>query len=120
MNLLLTQRMTPSYHNTRYQDPDFEPSIYMTCSHHEITQEELNDLVRDLKLSQTDSELLASRLQGWNLLEKGVNISSFRGRQRQFCNYFGQKYCIVYCCDVNDLFGQALGHDQQSGACLLI
>ncbi|GBM30446.1 hypothetical protein AVEN_90372-1 [Araneus ventricosus] len=38
-----------------HQDPDFQPSTSMTCSHHEITQAELNDLVQDLKLSQTDS-----------------------------------------------------------------
>src|SRR5678816_2136424 len=104
----------PSDHDTRYQDPDFEPSTSMTCSHHEITQEELNDIIRDLKLSQTDLEWLTSRIQGWNLLEKGVNISSFRGRQRQFCNYFAQKDGIVYCCDVNGQLGQALGHEHKS------
>ena len=29
---------------------------------------ELNDLVRDLKLSKINAELLGSRLKGWNLL----------------------------------------------------
>ncbi|GBL77811.1 hypothetical protein AVEN_153008-1 [Araneus ventricosus] len=83
----------------------------MTCSHHEIKQAELNDLVRDLKLSQTDSELLGSRLQDWNLLEKGVKISSCGRRQRHFEDYFAEKEDIIYCCDVNSLFGQALGHE---------
>lgn len=40
---------------TNHQDPDFQPSTSMTCSHQEITQAELNDLVRDLKLSQTQN-----------------------------------------------------------------
>ncbi|GBM86163.1 hypothetical protein AVEN_48177-1 [Araneus ventricosus] len=94
-----------------HQDPDFQLSTSMTCSHHEITQEELNDLVRDLKLSQTASELLGSRLQCWNLLEKGVKISSCRRRQSHFEDYFAEKEDIVYCCDVNGIFGQALGHE---------
>jgi hypothetical protein len=36
-----------------------------------ITQQEINNIVRDLKLSEIQSELLASRLNGRNLLEKG-------------------------------------------------
>ncbi|GBN14786.1 hypothetical protein AVEN_206983-1 [Araneus ventricosus] len=83
----------------------------MTYSRHEITQAERNDLVRDLKLSQTDSELLGSRLQGWNLLEKGIKISSCRRPQSHFEDYFAEKEDIVYCCDVNGLFGHALGHE---------
>ncbi|GBM17051.1 hypothetical protein AVEN_133318-1 [Araneus ventricosus] len=39
-----------------HQDPDFQPSTSMTCSHHEITQAELNDLVRDFNsLKQTQN-----------------------------------------------------------------
>ena len=36
---------------------------------------ELNDLVRDLKLTKEQSELLSSRLKQWNLLEEGTESS---------------------------------------------
>jgi hypothetical protein len=45
---------------------------------HRITQEELNDLIRDLDLSK--SKLLGSRLQQWKLLKENVRISVYRKR----------------------------------------
>ena len=41
---------------------------------HILTQDELSDLVRDLELSKSKTELLGSRLKQWNLLEKNVRI----------------------------------------------
>jgi len=35
---------------------------------HGITQEELNDLIRDLDLPKSKAELLGSRLQQWKLV----------------------------------------------------
>ena len=43
---------------------------------HWITQEDLNDLARDLYLSKQQSELLASRLKQWNLVQEDVRITS--------------------------------------------
>ena len=45
---------------------------------HRITQEELNDLVRDIDLAKSKAELLGSRLQQWNLLKENVRISVYR------------------------------------------
>ncbi|KAI6661498.1 hypothetical protein LOD99_13371 [Oopsacas minuta] len=45
-----------------------------------FTQGELNDLVRDLDLSKEKAELLASRLQQKNLLNKNVIVSHYRKR----------------------------------------
>lgn len=45
-----------------------------------ITQSKLNDLVRDLSLTKQQSELLASRLQEWNLLDENTRITEFRNR----------------------------------------
>jgi len=39
---------------------------------HIVTQDKLNDLVRDLELSKSKAELLGSRLKQWNLLEENV------------------------------------------------
>ena len=49
---------------------------------HILTQNELNDLVRDLQLSKSKAELLESRLKQWNFLEKNVRISLFRSRHQ--------------------------------------
>jgi len=47
-------------------DADYSPST--DSSNHKITEGELNDLIRDLKLPKNKAELLASRLQQCNLL----------------------------------------------------
>ena len=47
---------------------------------HLIIQSELNDLLRYLELSKSESQPLGSRLRQWNLLEKGEKISSYRTR----------------------------------------
>ena len=49
---------------------------------HWITQEDLNDLAGDLYLSKQQSELLASRLKQWNLVQEDVRITSFRNRNK--------------------------------------
>ena len=49
---------------------------------HWITQEDLNDLARDLYLSKQQSELLASWLKQWNLVQEDVRITSFRNRNK--------------------------------------
>ena len=57
---------------------------------HWITQEDLNDLARDLYLSKQQSELLASRLKQWNLVKEDVRITSFR-------SLGFTKYCCFLC-----------------------
>ena len=60
-------------------------SIYSGTSgneQHWIMQEDLNDLARDLYLSKQQSELLASRLKQWNLVQEDVRITSFRNRNK--------------------------------------
>ena len=49
---------------------------------HWITQENLNDLARNLYQSKQQSEHLASRLKEWNLVPKDVRITSFRNRNK--------------------------------------
>ena len=49
---------------------------------HWITQEDLNDLARDLYLSKQQSELLASQLKQWNLVQEDVRITCFRNRNK--------------------------------------
>ena len=49
---------------------------------HWITQEDLNDLAPDLYQSKQQSELLASRIKQWNLVQEDVRITSFRNRNK--------------------------------------
>jgi len=64
-------------------EPHVFHSMSSTPQPHILTQDELNDLVRDLELSKSKADLLGSRLKQWNILEKNARISSFRGRQQQ-------------------------------------
>jgi len=48
------------------RDADYLPST--DSSSHNITEDKLIDLIRDLELPKNKEELLASRLQQWNLL----------------------------------------------------
>jgi hypothetical protein len=68
------------------EDQDF--SAYNTTQQHLITQAELNELVRDFELPKTKAQLLGSRLQKWNLLEKDVKVSFYRKSQSNTAKYF--------------------------------
>lgn len=71
---------------------------------HLLSQGELNDLARDLKLTIAQSELLASRLQQFNLLEKGVCVTTFRKRTAELVTLFAVKHDLCYCKDIRALF----------------
>ena len=55
---------------------------------HPFSQNELNDLVRDLNLSKSSAELLASRLKEKSLLSHGIRITFYRNRHQEFLHFF--------------------------------
>ena len=57
-----------------------------------FSQSELNDLVRDLSLSKTSSELLASRLKEKNLLGEDARITYFRRRHEDYMGSHMEKF----------------------------
>ena len=65
-----------------------------------FSQNEINDLARDLNLSKESSELLASRLKEKNLLQPGTIITYYRNRHAEFPPYFTQEKDIVFCNNV--------------------
>ena len=69
-----------------------------------FSQEQLNDLIRDLALSKQKSELLASLLQENNLLQKDVLISLYRKRSTNLSTVFRVDGPLCYCCDIISLF----------------
>ena len=54
-----------------------DPKFAGACSSTELyllTQGDLNNVVRDLKLSKKQDELLGSKLKGWNLLRQDTEV----------------------------------------------
>lgn len=73
---------------------------------HLITAAELNDLIRDLQLTKDKSELLASRLQNWKLLDTNAKITFFRKRTADFQHLFSKTGDLCYCNDISALFNK--------------
>ena len=68
-----------------------------------FSQNELDDLVRDLNLSKQASELLASRLKEKNLLSSDTKISFYRERDKELRRYFSEENGITFCSDIKNL-----------------
>ena len=75
-----------------------------------FSQEQLNDLVRDLALSKQKAELLASWLRENKLLQKDVLVSHYRKRNTDLPTVFRVDGPLCYCCDITSLF-EKLGED---------
>ena len=71
---------------------------------HWIMQEDLNDLARDLYLSKQQSELLASRLKQWNLVQEDVRITSFWNWNKGLASFFDMENKLCYCTNIPGLF----------------
>lgn len=69
------------------------------------TQNHLNALVRALKMSQRNAELLAADLKQHNILGDGVQVTGYRRRQVDFLQYFevNDANDFVYCNNVDGL-----------------
>jgi hypothetical protein len=61
----------------------FEPHQYDRPIY-KFTQSELNDLIRELKLTKDKSELLSSRLREKNMLASRVKFSWYRNHKKEF------------------------------------
>lgn len=83
-------------------DPDYV--LEESLEPQTFTQDELNDLVRDLSLSKEKAELLASRLKEKNLLGKNVLISHYRKRNLHLTAFFTVDGPLCYCHDIDGLF----------------
>lgn len=68
-----------------------------------LNQNDLNDLIRDLGLSKTASEILASRLKERNLLTNETKISYYRNREKDLLPFFTEKDNFVFCSDIPGL-----------------
>ena len=82
--------------------PIFRNELYLIL----YPQSELNDPVIHLNISKIQAELLASLLQGWNLLQQGVKVSYRKGQQSPSSFLFKNDE-LVYCNDVEGLLQRA-------------
>lgn len=79
---------------------------------HLVRNEDFHDLVRDMKLSWRQTEILGSRLKQWNITESDLKVTFGRDNpQVQFehifkadNDYHNNNNNLVYCSDVDELF----------------
>ena len=83
---------------------------------HLISQEDLNDLLQDLNLTKSNSKLLASCLQQWNLLAPDTKVTFYRQRSQDLISHFSTDGELCYCNNVSALF-QSIGmiHIKRTG-----
>lgn len=67
-------------------------------------QKDLNNLIRDLGLTYSYTELLTSMLKEWKLLNKGVQVTDQRKHHQCFSNIFNWQDGLCFCNNVADLF----------------
>lgn len=93
---------------TEDNDPDYEGE----SSRHFPTQKDLDDLIRDLRLSKSGAELLTSRLREWNILGDDCKVTVQRTRHIEFSVYYQVVDSLCFCHDIQGLF-EAIGikHD---------
>ncbi len=90
-------------------DPTFT-AVSSSNEPHLLTEGELNDIVRDLKLSKKQAELLGSRLNGWNVLREDTKVCLYRGRHDEFKDFFSQEDSEEFLNDVCSVM-EVLGHE---------
>ena len=67
-------------------------------------QKDLNDLIKDLRLTESNAELSTSRLKQWNLVDDFVPITEQRKRHQSFSTFFTMQNAICFCNNVSGLF----------------
>ena len=70
-------------------------SDFVDASMRPFSQNELNDLIRDLNLPKMSTELLASRLKERNLLSESCRITFYRNRHEEYLQFFAKEKDFV-------------------------
>lgn len=105
MTMLDDSQVTDSLVIPASVDPSmYEPSAYI--AYDPFSQEALSDLIRDLNLGKSESELLASRLKDRNMLLPGVRVCFYRERNKELTEFFANKGSLCYCDDIEGLFSR--------------
>ena len=86
--------------HVRRKTKTFQRTTYNVHSNTWITQAEVNDLVLNFELPTTKAQLLGSRFQQWEVLEKDVKVSFYRKSLSNIAKYFSINGDMLYCKDV--------------------
>ena len=91
--------------STDSSNDDMEESFIprTTSERHYPNQNELDDLIRDLRLTKSGAELLTSRLMEWNLLGDDCRACVYRKRHEEFQIYYHATGDLCFCKNVNGL-----------------
>jgi len=98
----LTENREKTHQPSTSTDADFTDDLQF-IELHRITQEELNDIIRDLDLPKSKAELLGSRMQQWNLLKENIRISVSRKMHEDLIQFFKMERGLVACTDIDGL-----------------
>jgi len=89
------------------EDELYAPSVQKLKQTETSTQEELNDLVRDLGLPKDGAEFLASYFKKKNMLSNDAKVSFYRDREKSFRKYFAEENTddgkLIYCNNIDGL-----------------
>lgn len=98
-------------------DPNYVLPSSSFKSQYVVSNDDYRDLVRDLGLSRRQTEILASRLKQWNLVENDFKITFTRNNYKMSfeCIFKSdtENNDLVYCSDVSKLFA-SLNHEYNS------
>ena len=74
----------------------------------QLTQEKVNDLIRDLGLSKNGAEYLASWLKQNTDEAAKIEVSHYRDRDKEYCDYYAydEEFSLVYCKDIVGLMNR--------------
>ncbi len=96
-------KLTETSESSETSQSEFEPDDTERKPHF-IHQKDLNDLARDLDLTKEKSEILASRLQQWNLLASGVKVTEYHQRSQHLARFYSLEGELCYCNDIPGFF----------------
>lgn len=69
-----------------------------------MSQADVNDLVRDLELTEDKAQIFSSRLKEHNLVKKGVSSSYYLDRHVQYSKFFVVEENVCFYQDVPGLY----------------
>lgn len=78
----------------------FQPQTEVDKEPNHTVQNNINDLVRDLTLPKSQSELLASPLKDGNLLAKATKVAVYRKRTLELATFLSMQENFCFCNDV--------------------
>lgn len=90
---------------------EYQPPVVPVCNHIEITQNRLNMMARQLKLSQNRQIILGQHLKAVNILAPEVRVFGAYGRQKDFMQFFERNEAnnFAFCTDIRGLM-EKMGH----------